>query len=184
MAAQRVILAVNPEMDANEWRQKLAAERLIVSAFCASGGDALKRLNAGDVDALLADDLLPGLMMLHQYAGPAKIIVLAQALPDEEPDWRALIGADQVLPARTSLRDLTGMIEKQTHSIITNRLTNLENRALYVMAEGLTDEEIGLRLGIGGKDLRNLLDVLLLKLGAASQVDVMVLARRWHLFCG
>lgn len=179
-----MILALNPEMDANEWRQKLTAEGLIVFAVCTSGGDALKRLNAGDVDALLADDLLPGLMMLHQYAGPAKIIVLAQALPDEEPDWRALIGADQVLPARTSLRDLTGMIEKQTHSIITNRLTNLENRALYVMAEGLTDEEIGLRLGIGGKDLRNLLDVLLLKLGAASQVDVMVLARRWHLFCG
>lgn len=184
MAAQYVILALNPKMDANEWQQELAAEGLTVSAICPSGSDALKRLNAGDVDALLADDLLPGLMALHDYAGAAKVIVLAQAQSGMEPDWRALIGADHVLPVHTALHDLIGMIDKQTYSTITNRLTDLENRALRVMAEGLTDEEIGLRLGIGGKDLQNLLNVLLLKLGAASRVDVMVLARRWHLFGG
>lgn len=185
MAATRVILALNPGMNSNDWQQSLTAAGLDVTTICSHGADVLQRLNAGEADALLAGDLLPGLIWLQAYQGPAKIVILALASPSLEPDWRAWIGADRILPVKmtyaevaANIHSLLGQTEK---TIIPNRLTDSEPQVLCLLAEGLTDEEIGLRLGVGGNALQKLLDVMMIKLGASSRLEMMVSARRWHL---
>jgi DNA-binding NarL/FixJ family response regulator len=57
-------------------------------------------------------------------------------------------------------------------------LTGQERRVLDLVTEGLTNREIGQRLGIGEKTVKNYVTAVLLKLGVTSRTQAAVLGSR------
>jgi two-component system response regulator DevR len=57
-------------------------------------------------------------------------------------------------------------------------LTDQERRVLDLVAEGLTNRQIGTRLGLAEKTVKNYVSSLLAKLGLASRTQAAIYATR------
>ncbi|MET9609310.1 response regulator transcription factor [Streptomyces sp. NPDC006512] len=109
-------------------------------------------------------------------AGGAGLILKARGLSELEDAVRRVAAGEMVF-SQDLLGDVLGRLTGRTQGLGAN-LTPREREALGLLQEGLTTAEISDQLGVALNTGRNHVQRVLEKLGARSQLEAVVIARR------
>jgi DNA-binding NarL/FixJ family response regulator len=170
-----------------------------VAARCGSIGDALKALGSAAVDIILLDlnlgnesgiDLLPHLASL---CPAAKVIVVAANVTDDQTVSLAANGVSGIFLKRKEMPALIDCVRSvaaggygfepfqmklildslKTRRVLVETSPARERALMGYLLEGLTNKEIGDRLGISESAVKSALQILFKKYGVKSRTQLV-----------
>jgi len=195
-----VLLDEHPDLDVVGWAATVAdAERLVATEPVdvvvldywlpdRTGAEAVAALRVYRPDAavvfLSADDS-DDVILAALEAGASGYLVKSAGGADVAAAVRRAAEGEILMPARQLAALLTRRREQARQQAEQSRrlasLTPRERQILGLMAEGLDNREIALRLGISYATVRSHVRHLLGKLGARSKLEAVVRAVDWNL---
>ncbi len=195
-----VLLDEHPDLDVVGWAATVAdAERLVATEPVdvvvldywlpdRTGAEAVAALRVYRPDAavvfLSADDS-DDVILAALEAGASGYLVKSAGGADVAAAVRRAAEGEILMPARQLAALLTRRREQARQQAEQSRrlasLTPRERQILGLMAEGMDNREIALRLGISYATVRSHVRHLLGKLGARSKLEAVVRAVDWNL---
>lgn len=183
------------------------APDILVVGEASNGEEALVRVKELEPDILLLDMEMPGLNgrevaeRLQKSKSPVKILALSAhddkeyiqqllasgasgyLVKEEVPDTiieavRGVARGEQGWVSRQIAAKMTAWIQDEERSDANHGLTPREVEVLKAVAQGKTNQEVGLLLGISEKTVEKHLESVFSKLGVASRVEAAVWAVR------
>lgn len=182
----------------------LGAGGITVLARAADGGDALAQIEKHQPDVAVVDALMPvisGIEVIRRaavatpataivlYTGYGSAAMLAEAL-DAGARGFVLKGSplDDLLQAVRAVAAGNQYVDPSLSGTLLSsevsrppRLTQRERDVLALLADGLSNDEIGRRLSISVETVRTHLRKAMTKLGSASRTQAVATALRLHL---
>lgn len=172
-----------------------SSERIEVASTFNRAVDALAFLRRVPVDVLLTDVRMPGmdglaLLRRVRVEHPRTAVVVLTSFDDDEALAEALEagarayllktvhGAEisdvvrAVASGRVLLDERTVTRRRADHDDPTAELTNAERKVLDLIGDGLSNREIGERLGVAEKTVKNHITSLLAKMGLQRRTQV------------
>ena len=172
-----------------------SSERIEVASTFNRAVDALAFLRRVPVDVLLTDVRMPGmdglaLLSRVRVEHPRTAVVVLTSFDDDEALAEALEagarayllktvhGAEisdvvrAVASGRVLLDERTVTRRRADHDDPTAELTNAERKVLDLIGDGLSNREIGERLGVAEKTVKNHITSLLAKMGLQRRTQV------------
>jgi DNA-binding NarL/FixJ family response regulator len=182
------------------------ADEVVVVAEASSGEEACELVGPATPDVVLMDLKMPGMggirAIQQLVAQRPTLAVLVLTMDDGDSALPALrAGARGFLVKDATVDDLVRAIvsvhhgvsvlgpgaaarihdhlrrDRSTAALPFPQLTDREHDLLAELVQGRTNAEIGRRLGLTEKTVRNYVSNLLLKLGARDRTQVIVIAR-------
>lgn len=204
----RVFILDDHELLRRGLRDVLASQPdLCVVGESGSAREAARRIPALRPDVMLLDVQLPdgsGIEVCRQVRGVdpgirglvvttydddrarlaaalagASGFVLKQIRSAELVDAVRLVAAGERLLDEESVRAAIVAAEDGTRGALPTHLSPQERRVLGLIAEGMSNKQIGEQLGIREKTVKNYVTSLLLKLGLQRRTQAAVLVTRW-----
>jgi len=158
-----------------------------VSAAAANGAEALACLESSCVDVVLLDIGLPdidGMRLLpeiRERCPEAKTLVLTMHAAAEYSNAAIERGASGVLVKSAPLERVIDAIRKVHHGEVLRRgsvLSDREQEVLGHVAEGISNQEIALAMGLQAKTVEGYCQRLMDKLAIHTRAGLMAYARR------
>jgi two-component system response regulator DevR len=203
----RVVLVDDHEIVRRGLKELLQDEGFDVIGEAGNAADALVRVRALRPDVAILDARLPdgsGIDVCRDVrsADPSIACLILTSYDDDDALFAAIMaGAAGYVLKQVHGTDLVDAIRRVAAGqslldpAVTNRvlerlregprrdprlasLTDQERRVLDLVAEGLTNRQIGTRLGLAEKTVKNYVSSLLAKLGLASRTQAAIYATR------
>ena len=204
--ATRVALVDDHEIVRRGLRELLEASGLEVVGEAGTAAEAVRRMPALRPDVVLLDMQLPdgtGVEVCREIRDqlPGTAVLVLTSYDDDEALFASIMaGASGYLLKQVRGTDLVEAVERvaQGQSLLSpevtarvlervrrppesdprlGQLTEQERRVLELVAEGLTNRQVGTRLGLAEKTVKNHVSGVLAKLGLASRTQAALFLR-------
>jgi DNA-binding NarL/FixJ family response regulator len=187
-----MILIADPDEGTRAVMHSLLRQAGYEPVAVASGEEALEAAHRRRPRLMLLEVCLPGICgyevcrrLRDEYAESVSIILLSGTRTESfDRVGATLLGADDYLCKPISVDDFLARVERLLRHAAVNpgaQLTPRERDVLGLLAQGLSQREIGERLCISEKTVGTHIGHIFSKLGVRNRVEAIALANRRHL---